>query len=59
MGGFTTAVIPSQNFFYVFHSHSWDERRLNIANGRSVLLKVRYIFEIEKCIQELEHIFGI
>ena len=51
MGGYTTAVISSQNFFYVFDSHSRDERGLNIANGRSVLLKFRYIFEIEKYIQ--------
>ena len=48
MGGYTTAVISSQNFFYVLDSHSRDERGLNIANGRSVLLKFRYIFEIEK-----------
>ena len=40
-----------QNFFYVFDSHSRDERGLNIPNGRSVLLKFRYIFEIEKYIQ--------
>ena len=46
MGGYTTAVMSSQNFFYVFDSHSRDERWLNIANERSVLLKFRYIFEI-------------
>ena len=40
-----------QNFFYVFDSHSWDERGLNIPNGRSVLLKFRYIFETEKYMQ--------
>ena len=40
-----------QNFFYVFDSHSRDERGLNIPNGRSVLLKFSYIFEIEKYIQ--------
>ena len=51
MGGYKTAVISSQNFFYVFDSHSGDERRLSIANGRSVLLKFRYVFEIEKYIQ--------
>ena len=45
MGGYTTAVVASQNFFYVFQSHNQDERRLNIANGRSVLLKFRYIFK--------------
>ena len=51
MGGYKTAVISSQNFFYVFGSHCRDERRSSIANGRSVLLKFRYIFEIEKNIQ--------
>ena len=51
MGGYTTAVMSSQNFFYVFDSHSRDERWLNIANERSVLLKFQYIFEIEKYIQ--------
>ena len=40
-----------QNFFYVFDSHSRDERGLNIPNGRSILLKFRYIFEIEKYLQ--------
>ena len=48
IGGYTTAVVSSQNFFYVFDSHSRDERGLNIANGRSILLKFRYIFQIEK-----------
>ena len=51
MGGGTTAVISSQNFFYVFDSHGGDEMGLNIANGRSVLFKFRYIFKIEKYIQ--------
>ena len=51
MGGNTTAIMSLQNFFYVFDSHSRDERGLNIPNGRSVLLKFRYIFEIEKYIQ--------
>ena len=43
--------MPLQNFFYVFNSHSRDERRLNIPNGRSILLKFRYVFEIEKYLQ--------
>ena len=51
MGGNTTAIMSLQNFFYVFDSHSRDERGLNIPNGRSVLLKFSYIFEIEKYIQ--------
>lgn len=51
MGGYTTAVITSQNFFYVVDSPSWDERVLNFVNGRSALLNFRYIFEIEKYIQ--------
>ena len=58
MGGYTTAVIPSQNFFYAFDSHSWNERRINIANGRSDLLKIRYNFEIERHMQ-VGNIFGI
>ena len=51
MGGNTTAIMSLQNSFYVFDSHSRDERGLNIPNGRSVLLKFSYIFEIEKYIQ--------
>ena len=51
MGGYTTAVISSQNFFYVFDSYCRDERGLNIANRRSVYLKFRYIFENGKYIQ--------
>ena len=51
MGGNTTAIMSLQNFFYVFDSHRRDERGLNIPNGRLVLLKFRYIFEIEKYIQ--------
>ena len=33
MGGNTTAIMSLQNFFYVFDSHSQDERELNIPNG--------------------------
>ena len=51
MEGYITALTSSQNFFYSFDSHSRDKRGLNTANGRSVLLKFRYIFEIEKYIQ--------
>ena len=51
VGGNTTAIMSLQIFCYVFHSHSRDERGLNIPNGRSVLLNFRYIFEIEKYIQ--------
>ena len=51
MVGYTTTVISSQNFFYAFDSYSPDERGLNIANRRSVLLKFRYIFKIEKYTQ--------
>ena len=51
MGGNTTAIMSLQNFFYVFDSHRRDERGLNISNCRLVLLKFRYIFEIEKYIQ--------
>ena len=46
MGGNTTAIMSLQNFFYVFDSHSRDERGLNIPNGRSVLLMFRYIFKL-------------
>ena len=58
MGGNTTAIMSLQNFFYVFDSYSRDERGLNIPNGRSVLLKFRYIFEIEKYIQVAYLEFG-
>ena len=51
IGDYATAVTSLQNFFYVFGSHSRDGRRWNILNGRYVLLKIRYIFEIEKYIQ--------
>ena len=51
MGGNTTAITSLQKLFYVFDSHSREERRLNISNSRSVLLKFRYICEIEKYIQ--------
>ena len=51
MESYITAVTCSQNLFYGFDSHSRDKRGLDTANGRSVLLKFRYIFEIEKYIQ--------
>ena len=35
----------------MYFSHSPDERGLNISNERSVLLRFRYMFEMEKCIQ--------
>ena len=58
MGGNTTAIMSLQNFFYVFDSYSRDERGLNIPNGRSVLLKFRYIFKLRSVyrqhIQNLE-----
>ena len=45
MVGNTTAIMSWQSFFYVFDSHSRDERGSNIPNGQSVLSKFRYIFE--------------
>ena len=50
-GGYTTATIPSQNFFYIFDSHSRDERGLNNCKWDIYLLKFIHIFEIEKYIQ--------
>ena len=38
VGDNTTAIMSLQIFCYVFHSHSRDERGLNIPHGRSVLL---------------------
>ena len=58
MGGNTTAIISLQYFFYVSDSHSRYERGLNIPNDRSVLLRFRYTFEIEKYIQVAYLEFG-
>ena len=50
VGGNVTAM-SLQKFFYVFDLHSRDKKELNIPNGPSVLLKFRYIFEIENYLQ--------
>ena len=51
MEGFTTAIISSGNCYYLFDSHSRDEKGLSVINGVSVLMKFNDLFEIEKYIQ--------
>ena len=51
MGGFTTSLMKQHNHFYLFDSHSRDERGLSIAAGTSVLLKLSDLMEVEKYIQ--------
>ena len=51
MGANNTTIMSLQNFFYVFDSQSRDKKGLNNPNGQLVLLKFRYIFEIEKYVQ--------
>ena len=55
--GFTTAIIFLRNCYYLFDSHSSDERGLSVVDGTSVLMKCKDLYEIEKCLQEayLEH----
>ena len=50
MEGFTTAIISSGYFYYLFDSHSHDERELSVIDGTSVLMKFNDLFEIEKYI---------
>ena len=52
MEGFTTAIVSSGNCYYLFDSHSRDERWLSMIHGTSVLMKFNDLFENEKCIQK-------
>lgn len=51
MGSLTIAIIQKNQFQYVFHSDSRDERGLFVPNGKSVLLKFKDFYESEKYIQ--------
>ena len=51
MEGFATATISSGNCYYLFDSHSHEERGLSLIDGTSVLMKFNDLFDIEKCIQ--------
>ena len=51
MEGFTTAIISSGNWYYLFDSHSCDKTGLNVIYGTSALMKFNDLFEIEKQIQ--------
>ena len=51
MGGFTTAIMKQHSYFYLFDSHSRDERGSSIVGGTLVLLKFSDLTEVEKYIQ--------
>ena len=51
MESFTTTIILSGNCFYLFESHSRNERGLSIADGTSALVKFNDLFKTEKYIQ--------
>ena len=51
MEEFTTATILLRNCYYLFDSHSQDERGLSTVDGASVLMKFRDLYEFEKYLQ--------
>ena len=51
MEGFTTVIISSGNYSYLFDSSSHDEKGLSVIDGTSVLMKFNDFFENEKYIQ--------
>ena len=51
MGRYTTELIQYNRHFYLFDSHSRDERGLSVEKGTSVLLKFESILEIEQYVQ--------
>ena len=51
MEGFTTAVILLRNCYYLFDSHSRDERSLSVVDGTSVLIKFMDLYKLEKYLQ--------
>ena len=51
LSGFTIAIIPYSNFFYLFDSHSRNGQGEIIANGKPVLLNVSHLEDIENYIQ--------
>ena len=50
IGGYTIAVFKKYHSFYLFDSHSRDER-VTVPDGKSCLLKFSSINELEKYIQ--------
>ena len=40
-----------RNCYYLFDSHSRDERDLSVVDTTSVLMKFRDLYELEKCLQ--------
>ena len=51
MEGFTTAINLLRNCYYLFDSHSPDERVLSMDDGASVLMKFIDLYELEKYLQ--------
>ena len=51
MEGFTTAIIFLRNSYYLFDSHSLDERGLSVVDGASVLIQFRGFYKLEKYLQ--------
>ena len=51
MEGFATGIISSGICYYLFDSHSCDERGFSVIDGISVLMKFNDLFEIEKYVQ--------
>ena len=51
IGGNTTAIVPGQNKFYLFDSHSRDDRGLCVSDGTSVLLRFHDFLEVKRYIQ--------
>ena len=51
MEGFATAIILLRNCYYLFDSHSRDERGLSVTDETSVLMKFRDLYELDKYLQ--------
>ena len=49
--GFSTAIILLRNCYYLFDSHSRDERGLSVIVETSVLMKFRNLYELDKYLQ--------
>ena len=49
--GFATAIILLRNCYFLFESHSYDEKGLSVVNGTSTLMKFRDLYELEKYVQ--------
>ena len=57
--GFTTAIILLRNCYYLFDSHSCDERDLSVVDGTSVSMKFSDLYELEKYFQVVYSLFRI